>query len=70
MDHNSLDVISDFIVPLSEFLANFKISTDNQGIKKKDKKSPIRHIISPRIGSPTEFGNFSHQAPISLAKLL
>lgn len=29
MDHNNLEVIGDFIAPLSEFLENFHISTDN-----------------------------------------
>ena len=29
MDHNSLDVMRDFIVPLSEFLENFDIHTLN-----------------------------------------
>ena len=30
MDHNNLDVIGDFIAPLSEFLDNFAIFTHNQ----------------------------------------
>lgn len=29
MDHNNLDIIGDFIAPLSEFLDNFTIKTDN-----------------------------------------
>ena len=29
MDHNNLDVIEDFIAPLSEFLENFSILTHN-----------------------------------------
>lgn len=29
MDHNNLDVIGDFIAPLSEFLDNFGIQTHN-----------------------------------------
>lgn len=29
MDHNNLDVIGDFIAPLSEFLDNFSIITHN-----------------------------------------
>ena len=30
MDHNNLDVIGDFIAPLSEFLDNFAIITHNK----------------------------------------
>jgi len=30
MDHNNLDVVGDFIAPLSEFLDNFSISSSNK----------------------------------------
>ena len=33
MDHNNLDVIGDFIAPLSEFLDNFGITTNNNESK-------------------------------------
>jgi hypothetical protein len=33
MDHNNLDIIGDFIAPLSEFLDNFSILTNNNNDK-------------------------------------
>jgi hypothetical protein len=33
MDHNNLDIIGDFIAPLSEFLDNFSIMTNNNNEK-------------------------------------
>ena len=43
MDHNNLDVIGDFIAPLSEFLENFSIVTNNADLKLvKCPKSPKR----------------------------
>jgi hypothetical protein len=44
MDHNNLDIIGDFIAPLSEFLDNFSIMTNNHTDK----------IDSKTIGSSKE----------------
>ena len=36
MDHNNLDIIADFIAPLSEFFDNFSIHTNNsEALKSK-----------------------------------
>jgi hypothetical protein len=32
MDHNNLEVINDFVAPLSEFLDNFAILTHNKEV--------------------------------------
>jgi len=49
MDHNSLDIIGDFIAPLSEFLENFGISTmnsDDFDIKDKHHRQPIERMLT------------------------
>jgi len=58
MDHNNLDVIGDFIAPLSEFLDNFSIHTHNNHLikfspqRKNDKKRPIKpEPDGPRIST-------------------
>jgi fermentation-respiration switch protein FrsA (DUF1100 family) len=47
MDHNNLEVVGDFIAPLSEFLDNFSISTHNHHLKSPKvqsmQNSPRKH---------------------------
>lgn len=56
MDHNNLDVIGDFIAPLSEFLDNFQIITHNTPsfIKASNQKGPCQgpHLDDAILGKP------------------
>ena len=40
MDHNNLDIIADFIAPLSEFFENFSINTHNSEAYKSHSAHP------------------------------
>lgn len=84
MDHNSLDVIGDFVAPLSEFLENFGVKTMNfpndyvsqdtgaSILQQPTERAPTNGIeIRTILHSPSTRRSHNHsQHPQSLARLL